>query len=266
MTRNRSKRILGMTLTQLVILACMGCALISLFGGGAWMIANGMGVTFSSWPTPVITSTHTPYLTLTPSLTFTITPRPSRTPTLTPVPYKAYVPADWKQYDDGRVEIWLPETFAIVGDSDALQQEIVNQYKTIGLEELTTQREKEMRSFELLFRHGPPLGSHYIPLVFVKEYGRNGRTLTQFVDQTIQALDITSTLVERGPFEFYQAEGERVVIQTNFSNAYVNFVYYLRMDGDTIWEIGCDAYLIDSYTFQPTFDSIARTFRPAQKP
>lgn len=73
-------------------------------------------------------------------------------------------------------------------------------------------------------------------------------------------------MAERDSFEFYQAEGERIVIQTNFSNVYVVFYYYLVVDGDTIWEIGCDASLIDSYTFQPTFDSIARTFRPVKTP
>lgn len=266
MTGNRSKRILGMTLTQLVILMCLGCALLSILGGGAWMLSSGMGVTFSEWPTAVISPTHTPFLSPTPFPTFTRTPRPSRTPTITPIPYEAYVPADWNRYENGRVELWLPGTFAITDDPDGLQQEIGAIYKTIGLTELVEQRELVIRSYELLFRHGPALASYYVPLVSVKEYGRNGRSLDQYADQFVQRLDITSTVAERGSFEFYQAEGERIVIQTNFSNAYVVFYYYLVVDGDTIWEISCDASLIDSYTFQPTFDSIARTFRPVKAP
>lgn len=255
-----------MTLAQLTLLACLGCVLFSLLGGGAWMLASGMGVTFSSWPTAVISPTHTPYLSATPFPTFTRTPRPSRTPTITPIPYEAYVPADWSRYDNGRVEIWLPVTFAITGDPDGLLQEISPIYKTIGLQELLDLRAREIHSYELLFRHGPPLGSYYVPFVYVKEYGRNGRSLDQFTDQLIQRLEITSTVVERGPFEFYQAEGERLVIQTNFSNVYVNFHHYLVADGDTIWEIVCDASLVDSFTFQPTFDSIARSFRPVKAP
>ena len=260
MTRRRSRRILGMTVAQLLILACMGLALCGTLGTGVWMLSSAYGVAIA-WPTRVVPPTALIIPTSTSIPTVTLTPEPTLTPTATPVPYEGYVPAGWKQYRTGKAEIWLPDTFAIIGDPDAVQQEIAPTYKAIGLQELLDQRAKEQHSYELLFRHGPPIGSHYVPFVSVKEYGRNGRSLDQFADQLIQNLGITSTVVERSPFEFYQTEGERLVIQTNYSNAYVNFYHYLVVDGNTVWEIVCDVFLIDSYTFEPTFDDITRTFR-----
>jgi hypothetical protein len=271
MTRKRSRRILGMTVGQIFILLILACVLVASLGGGAWMVAQSYGITFSGptarpiVPTNTLMNTSIPLQTFTPLPTVTNTRPPTKTPTITPIPYEAYVPAGWNRFDNGRVEIWLPGTFAIVGDADLLQQEIGAIYKTIKLTELVEQREKEIHSYELLFRHGPQLNSYYVPLVYVQEYERNGRSLDEFNDQFIQKLGITSTLVERGSFEFYQAEGQRLVTQTNFSNVYVNFYHYMLVDGDKIWEIGCDIDLIDDPNFSPVFDDIARTFRPVKK-
>lgn len=266
--RKRSRRILGMTVGQIIILLILVCVLVGSLGAGAWMAAQAYGITFSGWPTSpanLTVNTPIPPQTFTPPPSATNTRPPTRTPTVTPIPYEAYVPADWNRYENGRVEIWLPGTFAIVGEATQLQQEIGDIYKTIGLTELVEQREQVIHSYELIFRHGPALGSFYIPLVYVQEHKRNGRSLDEFTTLFVQKLDITSTVVERGSFEFYQAEGKRLIIQTNFSNVYVNFYHYLLMDGDTIWEIGCDIDLIDDASFEPVFDDIARTFRPVEK-
>ena len=263
MTRRRSRRILGMTVAQLLILACMGCALVGTLGTGAWMMASANGISLA-WPTRVVPPTASP--SPTPLPTFTVTPLPTLTPTATPIPYTAYVPAGWRQYKSEKVEVWLPDTFAFVDNPSGFDQELNDKYSLIGLTDYVKQREKNLTVYELLFRHGPPLGSHFIPTVFVKEFSRNGLSLAQFTDKAVSVLDVNSTLVERKPFAFFEREGERVVVQTNFNNVYVNFVYYLVQDGNTIWEIGCDASLADYYTFEPVFDDIARTFRPVNGP
>lgn len=266
MTRKRSRRILGMTVAQIFILLCLGCILLSTFGAGAWMVAGSMGLTFSAGPTAAPAPTSTPALTATLQPTITSTRPPTLTPTITPIPYESYVPIGWKQFRTEKVEIWLPENFAFVDNPELFHEEMMAAYSQIGLADLARQRQKNLLVYELLFRHGPPLGSHYVPSVFVKEFARNGLTLSQFVDKAIAALETNSTLVERRDFEFFEMRGERVMVQANYNNVYVNFIYYLVQDGNTIWEVGSDAHLNDFYSFESAFDEIAKTFRPVHKP
>lgn len=263
MTRKRSRRILGMTVAQLLILACMGLVLCGTLGTGVWMVSSAYGVALA-WPTRVIPPTALIIPTSTSIPTVTLTPEPTLTPTATPIPYEGYVPAGWKQYKTDKVEIWLPDTFAFVEDPNGFNQELTTKYTQIGLGDLAKQREKNLTVYELLFRYGPPISNGYIPTVFVKEFARNGLTLSQFVDKAISVLEVNTILVERKPFDFYHAKGERVIVQANYNNIYISFVYYLVADGDKVWEIGSDANLDNFYTFLPTFDDITRTFRPVK--
>lgn len=260
MTRRRSRRILGMTVAQLFILACMGLALCGTLGTGVWMLSSAYGVAIA-WPTRVVPPTALIIPTSTSIPTVTLTPEPTLTPTATPIPYEGYVPAGWKQYKTDKVEIWLPDTFAFVDDPNGFNQELTTKYPQIGLGDLAKERIKELEGCELIFRYGPPISNGYIPIVFVKEIPRNGLTLSQYIDKTITSPETNTILVERKPFDFYHAKGERVIVQTNYNNIYISFVYYFVTDGNNIWEIGSDANLDNFYTFLPTFDDITRTFR-----
>jgi hypothetical protein len=264
MTRQRSKRIFGMTVAQLFILLCLGCSMIGVLGAGLWVAASGMGVTLSPWPTRIVPPTTAPILTATPLPTLTPSPEPTLTPTVTPIPYEAYIPADWRQYKTGSMEIWLPENFNHVNDPEAFQQEFTELYERIGLGEFAEPHLKDILVHELLFRYGLPTSNQYIPTVFIKQSSRNGLSLPQFVDKTISALGPSYSLVEREPFDFYERQGERVIVQANYNTVYLSFVYYLVRDGDTIWEIGGDAHLDDFYNLLPVYDNIAHSFRTVE--
>jgi len=259
MTSQRSKRILGLTIAQLIILLFLGCVICAVFGAGILLVANGMGVTFSTsqpaarTPAPVFTPSAAP--------TLTRTPLPTFTPTPTPIPYQSFIPADWKQYKNDKEEMWLPPTFLYIDDPVAFNKEVVDRFNKLGLNELAAQRKQQPPTYEFLFR-GPVKSSLYIPEVFLKQYTRNGRTLADFIDAANAALPSNYSVLERKPFSFYGAQGERVVAQANYNNLYIGYVYYRVEYGDVIWEISCDAYLNDFYDLLPTFDQITQTFRP----
>jgi len=257
MNNQRSKRIMGLSTIQLVVLLCLICSLCGVFGTGAYMLAGGMGLTFTTssqgTSAPVITATFAP--------TWTPTPLPTSTPMPTPLPYESIVPVGWRQYKNENVEIWLPPTYAFIDDPVQYNKEVADALRKLGQEDLAKEREQNPPTYELLFR-GPATNNLYIPGVFVKQFPRKGLSLAQFIDSSNASLGQSFSVVERKPFGFYGAQGERVVIQANFNSLYVGYVYYLVQDGELIWEIGCDAHLNDFYNFQPTFDQIAQTFRP----
>jgi hypothetical protein len=227
MTKQRSKRIFGMTMVQFFILLCLG---FSILGAGAWMAAK------------------------------------PPTPTATPIPYEAHVPENWRQHTTENIEIWLPENFSRVDNQEAFSREFTEIYEKIGLGEFIKQRQKNLPVYELLLRYNPATANQYIPTVFIKQFDRSGLSLPQFVDKAISVLGVNYSLVERKPFDFLGTQGERVIVQANYNNVYLNFVYYLALDGDTIWEIGADAHMDDFYNLLPVYDDIARSFRPLKQP
>ena len=259
MTGQRSKRMMGLTTIQLVVVSCLICGLCGVFGAGAYLLAGGMGLTF----TPFTRATSAPVITATFAPTWTPTLLPTPASTFTPVPYESVIPGGWRQYKNENVEIWLPPTYGFVDDPLQFNKDVADSFRKLGQEQLAIDREQNPPTYELLFR-GPATNNLYIPTVYVKQFPRRGLSLAQFIDSTNSGLGQNFSVVERKPFAFYGGQGERVVIQANFNSLYVGYVYYLVQDGELIWEIGCDAHLNDFYNFQTTFDQIAQTFRPVK--
>ena len=259
MTAQRSKRIMGLTTIQLIVLLCLIVALCGVFGAGATMLASGMGLTF----TPFIQVTSTPVVTATFAPTWTPTLLSTATRTSTPVAYESIIPEGWRQYKNENVEIWLPVTYAFIDDPDQFNKEVADSLRKLGQEQLAVDREQNPLTYELLFR-GPATSNLYIPTVYVKQFPRRGLSLEQFIASSNAGLGQNFSVVERKPFAFYIGQGERVVVQAYFNSLYVGYVYYFVQDGELFWEIVCDAHLDDFYNFQPTFDQIAQTFRPVK--
>ncbi len=259
MSKKRSQRIMGMTVLQLVIVIGMGCAACGVLGAGVWYVAG------SPVPALPVVSTHpaTSTVTLTPSPTFT--PLPTSTITLTPtptaLPYKALIPQDWSQYKNNNVEIWLPQDFVFVPDQSQYNTDLVKSLRALGANDLADQLENNPPTYELLFTR-PADQTVYMTTVSLQKIPLNGADLDTFADKSNAALSPAFMVLERKPFSFYGSEGLRIVVQANFNSNYVGFVTYLRQDGDSVWEVACDANLNDFYDLLPTFDQMAHTFRP----
>jgi hypothetical protein len=256
----RSKRILGMTIAQLVILSCLGCSILGVLGAGLWLVSSGMGMT------SLVPPTAAPVLAATPVPTWTLTPAPTFPPTATLIPYEASIPTDWKQYKNENVEIWLPTTFSVVKNPEAYNQEVVDLYRKLGLEDAAKELEANPIQFDLLFRYRPDTVNLYTPSVVVNQYERKGGTIDQFMEESNANLPVNVTVIENRAFSFHGVEGRRAITQSNFNNLSLGSAFYVLQAGDIIWEISCNAHLNDFYNLQAIFDDIARTFRVAGQP
>ena len=108
MNTKRTKRYLGMTVVQLVILGCLALVACGTVAGGLMFASSSTsGGGISLFPSPVPSSTPQP--TSTPFLTET----PAPTPTETQIPYEELIPSGWNQYATTNIELWLPPQFEV---------------------------------------------------------------------------------------------------------------------------------------------------------
>lgn len=232
MTQNR--KVLGMTTTQIAILAGMAIGACLLFSVAGFLFLRGGSNMLAAAPqqvTPVAQETWTPYVT--PTLAATETP--------TPIPYEMLIPQDWVQFKTELVEIWLPKNFKKAKpDPDDSG--------------LTTE----------LMMTGFPSEASVFPSIVMIAYQPvpAGGTLDDVMELQMASLSTNEMrVVEMRKVTLNSTEAIRLVIEMRMEGTEINGLVYVFQDGGTGWLVYYMAQINDFYTMLDTFEKSIKTFR-----
>jgi len=226
MSQNRSNS--GMTSTQVVILIGLGAVVVILFVFILWIVFGGriQLPSFSRAPE----NTPTPKMTSTPVVFSTLTP----TPTQTPIPYEQLIPAGWKQFKTGLVEIWLPPSF-----------------KTID----------RKSDEELSLQGATSKNSLYTMAATISFEPLTGGSLDAHLDAGLLKMDPQTRLTERRKVSLNSTDAVRMQFEARVETVDVNQLTYAIQDGETVWFLYFTAQINEFYDMLPTFEQSAKTFR-----
>jgi hypothetical protein len=255
MSRKRAKRYFGMTIVQLLILACLAFVVCGTLAGGFVFVSGSTGGgEFSIFPSAVPSSTpkptFTPYLTETPTLV----------PTATLIPYEELIPSGWDQYTTATIELWVPPQFQPV-DVEQERQARIEFYKDLGYEDVARSLEENPSAYVFWFEQAEPGTSLYTANIIVEPMLMTAGSLDEFLDQEYDTEPQEFIVVNRQEFKVGNYEARRVLMEANLSNVYIGAAQYAIFDGVNVWIINCGSNFNDFYTWLPEFDKVARTFR-----
>ncbi len=221
----------GMTQGQLAIVACLALIALGLIGFAGWTMFGGSlsGGLIPGFPAQQEAPATISLVTWTPGPT----QAPTSVSTATPVPYEALIPEGWIQFKSGKVEVWMPATFKKTDPGDSLIAAID-----------TVQSESGFR-----------------PVVNLSKEIAAGKDMDAYIQDGLKNLPREMTYLERKKFTIGSYEAMRLRVETIIDDLPAESSIYLIKDGDTFWDITCTTYINDFYTWLPTFDKLARTFR-----
>ncbi len=223
----KGRKYFGMTLQQVGILVGLGVLACLLFGvTGIFALRKGLSGLPSRAPavTPTIRPTST--LMVIPSLT--------PTETATPVPYDQLIPAGWKQFKTGLIEIWLPPTFKSTNKAPA--------------EELAVLGANSKKSLYKM-----RISISYEPL--------SGDSLDAHLDDRLSKMDPATRMVERRKVSLNSTEAVRMVFEGRVETVDVNELVFVMQDGSTVWSVVYVAQINEFYDMLPAFEQSIKTFR-----
>ena len=231
--QNRTRRVLGMTIPQLIILACLGLIALGAIGVGARLVLGNSTPLDSALP---VSTTQELQSTFIPSPTWT--PFPSSTPvlptpTFTATTYESLIPKDWVQYKYAKVEMWMPADFVKKSSKDFLifaesKQVDDNGYKVnVSLTKDTTAL----------------------------------NDLDDYIQVGIQNFTPDTTFLEKRNFEIGTYEARRLKLEVVLENIPMENATYIIRDGETIWIVSAISHYDEFRDWLTIFDKIARTFR-----
>ena len=221
-----------MTITQLIVLACLGLTTIGIIGFAARMILGStkpldvleVRPTQDDQGTSIPLPTRTPFPTRTPLLP---------TPTFTATTYESLIPDGWKQLTYAKVELWVPADFESNSSSNTLIDVVNKSPDTSG------------------FKININLTNEVVTV----------NDLDTYVQEGLTQLPHDVTYLERKKYAIGTYEAMRLKVQVIVMNMSVEEAIYLIKDGDTIWLITCASHFDEFHDWLPIFDQIARTFR-----
>jgi len=255
MNTKRKKRILGMTVAQLVILGCLAFVACGTIAGGLMFVSGSTsGGGISLFPTPVPSATPQP--TSTPFLTET----PAPIPTATLIPYEELIPPGWNQYTTTNIEIWLPPQFGQVS-VDQERQDRIDLYKELGYDDVAQELEENPPAYVFWFEVSEPSTTLYVANITVGPELMTAENLDAYLDQEYAEGPQEFVVVNQQEFLVGNYEARRTLLEANLSNIYVGVAQYAIFDGTNVWIINCGSHFNEFYTWLPEFDKIARTFR-----
>jgi hypothetical protein len=233
MTQNRNA--MGMTPTQIGILAGLAGVACLLFGLTGWLILRRNSGPAAGAPREPLASKSTS----TPFAMPTVAP----TGTLTPVPYELLIPQGWVQFKTGLIEIWLPAEF--------------KQADPHAFGDLTG-----LAVPELFMREGESSSSLYQMLVMISYEPLAADSLDVFLDQELTKLPSAVRVAERRKVNVNSTEVVRFVFEIdNDQNVDINDMTYVFLDGSTVWYVEYAAQINEFYEKLSMFEQSAKTFR-----
>lgn len=233
----QNRKILGMTTTQIAILAGLAVVACVLLGVAGWLALRGGSNLLVPAPqdTAVFPATATPFMLPTLAPTSTITPTP-------PLPYESLIPEGWLQFKTALVEIWLPKQF-----KQGNLKSFIDPESTSTPELVMT----GIASDSSLFQAYAMLS--YEPLAM--------ESLDAQLDADLTKMPPDVRMAERKKVTVNSSEAVRFVFETRHDNVDVTQLTYVFLDGTTIWFVEYAAQIKDFYDLLPTFEQSVKTFR-----
>jgi hypothetical protein len=235
MTQDR--KILGMTVPQLGVLAGLGVLVCLIFGVvGSLAFRRGQGM-FSRVPQPTAV--------VLPTATITALPTVTPTGTMTLIPYEQLIPYGWTQYKTQLMEVWMPPDFknAAPGVVSAVAGSSV--YLNLGL-------------VSSLSRSGYPvsLSVSYEPLT--------ANSLDEFLKAKLSNIPPDSNMVENRNVSINSREAVRLMFEGKRDSLDVNDLLFVFQDGGTVWYVKYSAEIKEFYEQLPNFEESVKTFRTGE--
>jgi len=225
----QDRKYFGLSISQIGILAGLAGAACLLFGlTGVFALRRSF---FSQPPdsAPVTQSTSTPF----------VLPTLSSTTTLTPIPYEQLIPNGWEQHRTTLVELWLPPGFKSAGTNSA---SVVSGNSVVLALSLTgTSAHKVYASIS------------YEPLTT--------DSLDAFLDSRLSNIPAEVNLADRRKVLINSTDTHRLMLEWNIANVYTNDLWFIVLDGGTIWYVKYSAEIKDFYEMLPAFEQSVKTFR-----
>jgi hypothetical protein len=245
MSRQRAKRILGMTIPQWTVLGALALSICCIFVGGYYWLNSMVAAAYAVPDLPMVDVTPLPSATSLP----TETPLPTASPT--PITYRSLVPDGWRRYRSDvapGMEIWLPSTYA--NQTEKMQQGSTPVYdneaaKVMALWDPTPSPYMLFTTFEASVR--PTFAS----------------SLDEMIDTDFSTLMRTGRLLERDEFEF-QLENypaRRLVFDVTVNGVNAGFAVYVVQVGRDLYYLIFATPFNELYTRLPDFDKTIQTFR-----
>lgn len=229
----QDRKYFGMTVQQLGILGGLAVFACLLFGVTGWLfLRRGLGLISQSPPdAPIIGLTSTPFM----------LPTLSPTATLTPIPYEQLIPAGWIQHRTTLVELWLPPGFESTGTNanSAVSGNSVVQELSLAGESASANKIYVSVSYEPL-----PAGS-----------------LDAFIDSRLSNMPPEVNMSERRKVSINSTEVYRLMLEWQDSSVYTNDLFFIFLDGSTIWYVKYSAEIKDFYEMLSIFEESIKTFR-----
>ena len=252
---SKPKRVLGMTVAQLVILSCLAFVACGTIAGGLLFVSGstdsgGLSIFPSPAPSSTPQPTFTPYLTETPMLT----------PTATLIPYEELIPSGWDQYTTTNIELWVPPQFEPV-DVGQERQNRIDHYKELGHDDIARELEENPHAYVFWFVN-PDSGTNlFQPSITIEPGPMTAESLDMYLDQEYADGLEEFIIVSRQEFLVDNYEARRVLLEANLSNVYIGVAQYTIFDGVNVWVINCGSHFNEFYTWLPEYDKVVRTFR-----
>jgi len=231
---NQNRKYFGMTVAQIGVLGGLaGCAFLLFCVTGLLVLRNRSGSASQSVaPTSAPQSTAT--LTIPPTQTATITP--------TPIPYEQLIPAGWKQFKTGLVELWLPPNFVEANKS------VLGDISNLAVPDLIITEAKSKSSL-------------YNMLVVVSFEPLVGESLDAFLDGELAKIPQQARVADRRKVYVNSTEAVRLLFEIRVNSVDFNDLTYVFLDGGTVWYVEYFAEINEFYNMLPNFESSAKTFR-----
>jgi hypothetical protein len=248
----QSSKFLGMTPTQIGILAGLAGTVCVLFTIVAWLALRGNSSLAADAPqtTPVAQLTSTPF----------VLPTLEPTATATSMPYEERIPPGWTQFKTELVEIWLPADFEL-GDIEKLLEESRQSYEERGLQEMIDYGAKRKSIINLVATDeisGSPL---YRTVVSISYQPLTEETLDVFIQKEL--LDLPSMIIPMGrkSVQIGSNEAIQLVYELRIETMSGTSLEYLFLDGMTVWGVEYSAETTEFYQQLPIFEKSIQTFR-----
>lgn len=251
MRQPKTKRYLGMTVTQLAILGSLVGVMCVVMIGAYWVFASIAQTNILGMPVSNVGASPT-ILFAVPTTEPTQTPVPSATSTA--IPYESLIPPGWKQVTSAEapgMEIWLPTSFVPlkeikganlipVFESDGTAQ---NGKTIISLADKTQTTYLIYTSFSIFTQ---PMSA---------------ATVDEMIDRLFGPSFSSMRVNEHSDFVFGSLTGRKLVFEINASSTNLGYSLYAVQIGDTVWYIVFNTAFNLLYTNMPVFDQAAHTFR-----
>ncbi len=255
-----ARRYLGMTVTQLVIVAGLALLACLLMGVLAYLIVRSVlggasasvAVPQSATATPTFTATFTP----------TITP----TPTATPIPYESVLPPGWNQLRYAQVELWVPPSF-VGGDMFDNRNATLAAIAALGPQfSNISESVAQIPPTTLLLAVDSNLGRYMVitnVIVFFESAAFSSLdAYPNYYLQTYYLPNVPNSYIqENRAYLIRDFPGRRFIISARRGTSEFTETVYILQDGDTIWAVSCVTSAAELYERLSVFDQIAQTLR-----